>query len=321
MLTLEDANEEPIGDNRKPWLGRILDVRSRGEIAMTKNTKIGIIVGALLLGICGICGWAGIKYAVKALREDDMVDTPFYTLIADGDRLYVTYSASKATFDAVKGNPSKVKVTVDFDRTDWNLRIQDCTKVIERKCPILNAIWSEKNQSLYFLTNEYGAHAKGVPPRSEIWSWTSKGGFVSIFKAECLIFLSLSVDGKVLGAIDQSGDTEDGETYVTVSIRDKKVSHAKYEAISGVPVLIDQNTVVVSGGPPKIIDLKFGAIKISELDGYCQDFTWFHDQPWAMRYLNGKYEVVRFDETLSKVEQTVPILESFPKVNPPGEGS
>jgi hypothetical protein len=78
---------------------------------------------------------------------------------------------------------------------------------------------------------------------------------------------------------------------------------------------------MVSGGPPKIIDLKFGAIKTSELEGYCLDFTWFHDEPWAMRYLNGKFEVVRFDETLSKVEQTVPIPDGFPKVQPPGDGS
>ena len=270
---------------------------------MNKNTKSGVILGALLLGIFGLCGWAGVNFARKLSREDDSWDTPFYTLVADGDRLYVNYSASKATFDVVKGNPNKVRVTVDFDRTDWNLRIQDGTKVIERKCPILNAIWSEKNQTLYFLTNDYGA-PNGGTAKSEIWSWTSKGGFVSIIKTESLIFLSLSVDGKVLGAIDQSGDTDDGETYVTVSIKDKKVNHAKYEAISGVPVLIDQNTVMVSGGPPKIIDLKFGAIKTSELEGYCLDFTWFHDEPWAMRYLNGKFEVVRFDETLSKVEQT-----------------
>lgn len=288
---------------------------------MNRNSKIGIFLGILVLGICGVCGWAGINYAVKTVREDGY-DEPFYTLIADGDRLYVSYSESNQTFDAVKGEPAKVRVSIDLVGTEWKMTIKDGAKMVERRAKsMLNEVWSEKDQALYFLSNDYGDDEKNIPPSGEIWRWNRKDGFVMLHKEDHLNFMSMSMDGNLLGGVVSTGYGDEGENYFTYSVRDKKTNLTKYEPGSGVPVLIDQNTVIVSGNPPKIVDLKFGAIMGANLDGYCLDFKWFRGQPWGMRYLNGKYDVVRYAKDFSKVEEAIPIPETFPKVSPPSEGS
>ena len=259
----------------------------------------------------------------------NMLAPPKYQLISDGDHLYLDYSGYK--FDVVKGAPNPI--CTDIGPKGEVVIVNGGHKEVVQKenGSLMASVWSDKYQSLSFVTCFFSddvSNGSGKNDRTRLWSWNRKNGLKLLldWRGEMMAQdgspreMRGSVDGEYLAFQFRKGSKLDGHDKFEVivyslgeqralryPVREDRFGYLDYCSI------LDSHTILVAGEHPKILDLKTGQSKPSALPNGIFPMTNFHGQMWALHFMNGKYDIVRVNSTLDKIEHTVEIPAKFPK--------
>ena len=307
------------------------------------------------LGILGLCAastiWA-TGCARKSSQEDkwpsqaeetqakysNRLAPPKYQLISDGGHLYLDYGG--ATFDVVEGSPNPIRVEgfkdaiVVFDGKDEKARTSEGYPVA--------SVWSDRYQALYFVANVDNNGSRtgiesdyGKNDRCRLYSWDIKNGLKlrldwngqMIAQDGSPRELRISADGEDL-AFELQKYVKPGQAnkieIVVMSLANQVVTRYPISAeqfgrfnMDNTSV-IDSHTLLIAGEKPKLLDLKTSQTKAISVQGGLFPMINFQGQMWALRFMNGKYDIVRVNSTFDKIEQIVEIPAKFPRpIRPP----
>jgi hypothetical protein len=276
-----------------------------------------------LVVFCGFCG-LGIAYVFAPISSGPERSV---RLSSDGDRLYITNLASKKEQDLIpgKGNNVSVDFTILPEHDSPNIvTIKDGPKTVvsETDTRWCDAFWSARHQAAYYLLGNGGDSTNGHPGSIEIWKWTRADGaklwHTVIDKKEASIFpvnMTESFDGKwfCFGGVGERAHYK--RHIYLVSAVDKKESWFATDIDNGedTPIfMIDENTFVLPGlhdstTHTSIFDRRSGKSRPCTIDGELEQFVEFLGEPWALRFLNGKYDVVKVSRNVDRIVQTMTI--------------
>ena len=199
-------------------------------------------------------------------------------------------------------------------------------KILEERDHYLSiAFWSAKHQAAVYLRG-YGANTINItviaPGKYDIWMWTrAKGAKVwdSVVQSKKVTAwgpMTESLDGKWFCFAGVGGSGDYSRYIYLVSYPSKHEEWVKTDMENGRDdgefFMLDENTFFKSGIDAqhvrtKLFDRRTGKSSDSTIPGELEQFVEFKGEPWALRHLNGKYDVVKVSRHLDKVEKSFPI--------------
>ena len=293
---------------------------------------IGIFATAIAANLCLFSPFSS-DFLGRFLSEPDSGPWAQFTLQKSGDLVFLEESANKQRLVVADGEPSTLHVftsdTISGQSGSSILNIQQGQTPVIKRLFGNNSFgdWCICGETVYFIDSTVDVKnlERNGPPdvtyTNDLWHWTKKDGFRVLFKSNVVRSgLGISPDQKCLYFKEHISEDQIVRIF-TYSLADGKVRTIKTD-IDGRPFMIDQNRFFVlrDHDPAQLFDVRVGKSRVLGLDGFIVQMASHHDELWALRYLKGKYEVIRLSKDLQSVERILQIPASFPKGIPPDDG-
>lgn len=263
--------------------------------------------------------------------EDKSPPMSEYQLLVNGGRLYLEEGRDRKEFFVAGGSAGPFDIYTSGEaRSD-----SEIINILDKRLSILakhssdsgRSRWCLSGETVYFLNQSTQVdHLESDNPKvtqhGDLWKWTKKRGFESVLKTSDLFQnLSLSSKGDQL-CLQYWPENEHQSKILTYSLMDGERKQIEMNIGYGTLFMAGPQTflILADHDPALVYDSRTKKPRPLGLNGFFVQAVSLHGDIWCLRYLKDKYDIVKLNPELNRIEKTVSIPNDFPQGIPPDDG-
>lgn len=254
-----------------------------------------------------------------------------YQLLVNGDRLYLEEGRNRKKLFVAGGSAGPLDIFVS-DATEIGssiINIRDSVRNTWAKHPsdYGHSNWCLSGETVYFLNqrtqvDNIESSKPKVTQHGNLWKWSKERRFESVFRAsEYFQNLSLSADGSCL-CLQYTSEIEPHSQVLIYSLEKDLVRQVPLKTDHGKPFMAGPHTflILADHDPARVYDSQTQKSRLLGIEGFFVQAVSLDGATWCLRYLEDKYDIVKLNPGLNRIEKAVSIPKDFPQGIPPDDG-